>query len=52
MSNYLLLVLAMISWGLSNPLADLAVSGLSAATQTILEIGSGLLIILIFNFDN
>ena len=50
MSNYLLLVLAMISWGLSNPLADLAVSGLSAATQTVLEIGSGFLIITLFYF--
>ena len=38
----------MISWGLSNPLADLAVSGLSAAAQTVLEIGSGLVIISIF----
>ena len=48
MSNYLLLVAAMISWGLSNPLADLAVSGLSAPAQTVLEIGSGFLIIAIF----
>ena len=51
MSNYLLLTLAMMSWGLSNPLADLAVSGLSASAQTVLEIGSGLfLIILIYIF--
>lgn len=48
MSNYLLLVAAMISWGLSNPLADLAVSGLSAPAQTVLEIGSGFLIIALF----
>ena len=45
MSNYPLLVLAMISWGLSNPLADWAVSGLSAAAQTVLEIGSGFFVI-------
>ena len=50
MSNYLLLVAAMISWGLSNPLADLAVSGLSAPAQTVLEIGSGFLIIALFYF--
>lgn len=50
MSNYLLLVLAMTSWGLSNPLADWAVSGLSAASQTVLEIGSGLLVISLFYF--
>lgn len=48
MSNYFLLVAAMISWGLSNPLADLAVSGLSAPAQTVLEIGSGFLIIAFF----
>ncbi|MBU6264127.1 MAG: DMT family transporter, partial [Actinomycetales bacterium] len=48
MSNYFLLVAAMISWGLSNPLADLAVSGLSAPAQTVLEIGSGFLIIALF----
>lgn len=48
MSNYLLLIAAMISWGLSNPLADWAVSGLSAPAQTVLEIGSGFLIILLF----
>jgi len=50
MSNYLLLIAAMISWGLSNPLADLAVSGLSAPAQTVLEIGSGFLIIALFYF--
>lgn len=48
MTNYLLLIAAMISWGLSNPLADLAVSSLSAAAQTLLEISSGFLIITIF----
>ena len=48
MSNYLLLIAAMISWGLSNPLADLAVSGLSASAQTLLEITSGFIIIAIF----
>lgn len=48
MSNYLLLIGAMISWGLSNPLADLAVSGLSAPAQTLLEIGSGFAVITIF----
>lgn len=48
MNNYLLLVLAMISWGLSNPLADWAVSGLSAPAQTVLEIGSGLIVISLF----
>ena len=48
MNNYLLLILAMISWGLSNPLADWAVSGLSGAAQTVLEIGSGFLVIIIF----
>lgn len=48
MSNYFLLVAAMISWGLSNPLADFAVSGLSAPAQTFLEIGSGFLIIALF----
>jgi drug/metabolite transporter (DMT)-like permease len=48
MSNYLLLVAAMISWGLSNPLADWAVSGLSAPAQTLLEISSGLAVISIF----
>ena len=41
MRNYLLLIAAMISWGLSNPLADLAVSELSAPAQTLLEISSG-----------
>ena len=48
MSNYLLLIAAMISWGLSNPLADLAVSELSAPAQTLLEISSGFLIIGLF----
>ena len=48
MSNYLLLIAAMISWGLSNPLADWAVSALSAAAQTLLEISSGFLVITIF----
>jgi drug/metabolite transporter (DMT)-like permease len=48
MNNYLLLIAAMISWGLSNPLADWAVSGLSAPAQTVLEIGSGFLIIALF----
>ena len=48
MSNYLLLIAAMISWGLSNPLADLAVSELSAPAQTLLEISSGFLIIALF----
>ena len=38
----------MISWGLSNPLADLAVSELSAPAQTLLEISSGFLIIALF----
>lgn len=38
----------MISWGLSNPLADLAVSELSAPAQTLLEISSGFLIIGLF----
>ena len=50
MSNYLLLIAAMISWGLSNPLADLAVSGLSAPAQTLLEIGSGFAVIALFYF--
>ena len=50
MSNYLLLIAAMISWGLSNPLADWAVSALSAPAQTILEISSGFLVIAIFYF--
>jgi drug/metabolite transporter (DMT)-like permease len=40
----------MISWGLSNPLADLAVSELSAPAQTLLEISSGFLIIALFYF--
>lgn len=48
MNNYLLLIAAMISWGLSNPLADWAVSGLSAPAQTVLEIGSGFVIIALF----
>ena len=48
MSNYLLLVAAMISWGLSNPLADWAVSELSAPAQTLLEIGSGFIVIALF----
>jgi drug/metabolite transporter (DMT)-like permease len=48
MNNYLLLIAAMISWGLSNPLADWAVSGLSAPAQTVLEIGSGFAIIALF----
>lgn len=48
MSNYLLLIAAMISWGLSNPLADWAVSALSASAQTLLEIASGFLVIAIF----
>ena len=48
MRNYLLLVAAMISWGLSNPLADWAVSALSAPAQTLLEIGSGFLVIALF----
>ena len=50
MSNYLLLIAAMISWGLSNPLADWAVSGLSAPSQTVLEISSGFLVISLFYF--
>lgn len=50
MSNYLLLIAAMISWGLSNPLADWAVSALSAPAQTLLEISSGFLVIAIFYF--
>lgn len=45
MSNNLLLIAAMISWGLSNPLADWAVSELSAPAQTLLEISSGFLVI-------
>jgi drug/metabolite transporter (DMT)-like permease len=48
MNNYFLLIAAMISWGLSNPLADWAVSGLSAPAQTVLEIGSGFVIIALF----
>ena len=48
MSNYFLLIAAMISWGLSNPLADWAVSGLSAPAQTLLEIVSGFAVIAIF----
>lgn len=40
----------MISWGLSNPLADWAVSALSAPAQTLLEISSGFLVIAIFYF--
>ena len=40
----------MISWGLSNPLADLAVSGLSAPAQTLLEISSGFAVIALFYF--
>lgn len=48
MRNYLLLVAAMISWGLSNPLADWAVSALSAPAQTLLEISSGFLVIALF----
>jgi O-acetylserine/cysteine efflux transporter len=48
MSNYFLLIAAMVSWGLSNPLADLAVSELSAPSQTVLEIGAGFLVITIF----
>lgn len=48
MSNYLLLIAAMISWGLSNPLADFAVSSLSAAAQTLLEVGTGTLLICLF----
>jgi drug/metabolite transporter (DMT)-like permease len=48
MRNYLLLIAAMISWGLSNPLADLAVSELSAPAQTLLEIGAGFFVISIF----
>lgn len=48
MNNYLLLIAAMISWGLSNPLADWAVSSLSAPSQTVLEIGSGFLLIALF----
>lgn len=50
MSDYLLLIAAMISWGLSNPLADWAVSGLSAPSQTVLEISSGFLVISLFYF--
>jgi drug/metabolite transporter (DMT)-like permease len=50
MSNYLLLIAAMISWGLSNPLADWAVSALSAPAQTLLEISSGFLVIAIIYF--
>jgi drug/metabolite transporter (DMT)-like permease len=48
MRNYILLVAAMISWGLSNPLADWAVSALSAQAQTLLEITSGFLVISLF----
>ena len=48
MRNYLLLVAAMISWGLSNPLADWAVSALSAPAQTLLEITSGFFVISLF----
>lgn len=48
MRNYLLLIAAMISWGLSNPLADLAVSELSAPAQTLLEIGAGFFVISFF----
>ena len=50
MLNYLLLIGAMISWGLSNPLADLAVSKLTAPAQTVLEIASGFLLISLFYF--
>jgi drug/metabolite transporter (DMT)-like permease len=50
MRNYLLLIAAMISWGLSNPLADLAVSELSAPAQTLLEISAGFLVISLFYF--
>ena len=50
MLKYLLLIGAMISWGLSNPLADLAVSKLTAPAQTVLEIASGFLLISLFYF--
>lgn len=50
MSNYLLLIAAMISWGFSNPLADWAVSSFTAPTQTLVEIGAGCLVISLIYF--
>ena len=44
---YLILILAMVSWGLSNPLADLAVVNMSPILLSLIESLVGLFVIAI-----